>query len=56
MIDLNLSLVDVVQDILKLCRADSIKTEQRMRVFVGGEEVFEVINIKIFKIIQNIDN
>ena len=35
-------MVDVVQDTLEACRADSIKTEQRMRVFVGGEDVFEV--------------
>ena len=42
LVDLNLSLVDVVQDELELPRGDSVKTEERMGVFVVGEDMFEV--------------
>ena len=42
LIDLNLSMVDVVQDELELPRGDSVKTEKRMGVFVVGEDMFEV--------------
>ena len=42
LVDLNLSLVDVVQDKLELPRGDSVKTEERMGVFVVSENMFEV--------------
>ena len=42
LMDLNLSMVDVVQDKLELPRGDSVKTEERMGVFVVGEDMFEV--------------
>ena len=42
LVDLNLSLVDVVQDELELPRGDSVKTEERMGVFVVSEDMFEV--------------
>ena len=42
LVDLNLSLVDVVQDKLELPRGDSVKTEERMGVFVVSEDMFEV--------------
>ena len=42
LVDLNLSLVDVVQDKLELLRGDSVKTEERMGVFVVSEDMFEV--------------
>ena len=40
--DLNLSMVNVVQDKLELSRGDSVKTEERMGVLVVGEDMFEV--------------
>ena len=42
LMDLNLSMVNVVQDKLELPRGDSVKTEERMGVFVVGEDMFEV--------------
>ena len=42
LVDLNLSLVDVIQDELELPRGDSVKTEERMGVFVVSEDMFEV--------------
>ena len=42
LIDEDLSLVDVVQDTLELSRGDSVKTEERMGVFVVSEDLSEV--------------